>query len=447
MLTARIPRIQKRRGSSLQPVLPLVPEKLPSHEEDKGKFISIDLKTRVGGPAGGATYKKYVRKFEEGNPQEWIDVRQDIKEIWTQNSIAGGTDRASTIRALLRGESLTAFETALQEARSVDGEELAITPAMVTTAMNAVTVSVFPHRALEIQKLWMNRAMKKPYDLSTRKTAAAMAKINNALVLFPEGDETSKFAETEIISLLEWSLPDHWRAKFDLEGYVPTLDTKAKLIQACEAIERNEVEKAEEPQERAKNHAKKQNSGSTRSTARTGESQRPRNFYCKNHGKNPSHDTVDCYVKKPKFERSGNERNGQYGDKNRKFTNKGFRQEVNFLAKKSSRKKVLDLYSTAVKREQAKLNKKQKKRKVREAESDSDSDGSVESVHIVERPKSATRKKTSQKTVTRQRRASSTDAKTDEEKAYQRKVTWLQDHGEPLEDEKLPESEDTSSDN
>ena len=100
-----------------------------------------------------------------------------------------------------------------------------------------------------------------------------------------------------------------------------------------------------------------------------------------------------------------------------------------------------------MKREQAKLNKKQKKRKVREAESDSDSDGSVESVHIVERPKSATRKKNSQKTVTRQRRASSTDAKTDEEKAYQRKVTWLQDHGKPLEDEKLPESEDTSSDN
>ena len=67
MLTARIP---KKRGSSLQPVLPLVPEASTTLDEDKGRFIGIELKTRAGGPATGATYKKYVRKFEEGTPQE-----------------------------------------------------------------------------------------------------------------------------------------------------------------------------------------------------------------------------------------------------------------------------------------------------------------------------------------------------------------------------------------
>jgi hypothetical protein len=39
---------------------------------------------------------------------------RDLVEIWTQNSMAGGTDR------LVRGESAVAFETALQDIRTVE---------------------------------------------------------------------------------------------------------------------------------------------------------------------------------------------------------------------------------------------------------------------------------------------------------------------------------------
>jgi hypothetical protein len=44
-----------------------------------------------------------------------------------------------------------------------------------------------------------------------------------------------------LVGLIEWSLPPHLRKKFDLDGYIPTLGTKAKLILECEAIERNET--------------------------------------------------------------------------------------------------------------------------------------------------------------------------------------------------------------
>ena len=50
-------------------------------------------------------------------------------------------------------------------------EEVPIEAAMVATALEALKTSVFPHRALEIQKLWMNRRMFTPAELSTRKTA------------------------------------------------------------------------------------------------------------------------------------------------------------------------------------------------------------------------------------------------------------------------------------
>ena len=55
------------------------------------------------------------------------------------------------------------------------------------------------------------------------------------------------------------------------------------------------------------------------------------------------------------------------------FSNRSFHKELNLLAKKSSKKKVLDLYATAVKCEQAKLAKKIAKKREREAD-DKDTD-------------------------------------------------------------------------
>jgi hypothetical protein len=129
------------------------------------------LKTRVGQPSDATEYKKCVRKFEEGNPQEWIDMLRDLEEIWTQNSMAGGPDRDSTVRTLVYGESAVAFETALQDARTAEeGQTSPISVEHINQALNTVTETVFPHQALETQQLWMNRKMFKPVELTTQST-------------------------------------------------------------------------------------------------------------------------------------------------------------------------------------------------------------------------------------------------------------------------------------
>jgi hypothetical protein len=138
----KIPRVKK--SGHLLPVLLLIPQKTTKMEEEKGKFIAFDLKTRVRQPSDPTKYKKYVRKFEESNPQELIGRLTDLEEIWTQNSMTGGTDMASTVRALVRGESAVAFETALQDARTAEeGQIKPISVKHVSQALNAVTESVF----------------------------------------------------------------------------------------------------------------------------------------------------------------------------------------------------------------------------------------------------------------------------------------------------------------
>jgi hypothetical protein len=135
----------------------LIPYKISSVEEEKGRYIAFELKTRVEQPSDSTKYKKYVRKFKEGSAQEWINMLKDLEKIWTQNSMTVGTDRASTVRALVRGESAVAFETALQDARvTAEGETVAISSDHVQEALKAVTDTVFPHCALETQRLWMN---------------------------------------------------------------------------------------------------------------------------------------------------------------------------------------------------------------------------------------------------------------------------------------------------
>jgi hypothetical protein len=63
--------------------------------------------------------------------------------------------------------------------------------------------------------------------------------------------EPSKVSEIELIGLLEWSLPATWRAKFDLDSYIPTLHSRTKLIEACEAIDQSKLPWKDHPGRRA----------------------------------------------------------------------------------------------------------------------------------------------------------------------------------------------------
>jgi hypothetical protein len=58
--------------------------------------------------------------------------------------------------------------------------------------------------------------------------------------------------------------------------------------------------------------------------------------------------------------------------KPKSFSTTAFRKEVNMLAKSSSKRKVLDLYSAAVAKEKAKLSKKSKKNEDESSASDTD---------------------------------------------------------------------------
>ena len=84
-------------------------------------------------------------------------------EVWTQNSVTSPTNRLAIMKAILRGETLTTFETAVaEEQKGADGAILNLTMGMLEEALAEVTMSIFPHKALDSQKQWMKKYIKKP---------------------------------------------------------------------------------------------------------------------------------------------------------------------------------------------------------------------------------------------------------------------------------------------
>ena len=79
----------------------------------------------------------------------------------------------------------------------------------------------------------------KAFQYAISKAAAIISKINNSLPLFPRGRPIQNIWSKNWLG--SWNGPSGWRAKFDLDSYIPTLDAKAELISECEAIERNEL--------------------------------------------------------------------------------------------------------------------------------------------------------------------------------------------------------------
>ena len=149
-------------------------------------------------------------------------------------------DKMAIIKAVLRGETLTTFEAAVAEkTRDAAGEALDLTMAMVQEALTEVTMTIFPHCALDSQKQWMKKYMKKPQDMSIRLTTAALNRLNNCLTFFPGGSEAAKFMPAKLVEILEFLLLLEWRQKFDLDGYIPTDGNLGQLIRNGEAKERN----------------------------------------------------------------------------------------------------------------------------------------------------------------------------------------------------------------
>ena len=179
----------------LKPSLTLIDEEPVS--TDKEKLVTFTLKSKAAASARASqsatnTYKLSVKRFEEGTAWEYISVLEKLREIWRQNSVTTATDEEAVIKSVFHGDSLTQYYTGVTSARQTvqaDGttQEAELAEEHIQAGLNAVSRNVFLHKALRNQKQWMQRGLRKPAEMNSRKYVSMIVKIcdQQRIALFP----------------------------------------------------------------------------------------------------------------------------------------------------------------------------------------------------------------------------------------------------------------------
>ena len=340
--------------------LPLIDEERDDPKESDQ--VQLTLKVKAGSGIKAPVYRIKIPRFYSGTVAEWIDVLDALEEVWEQNTLEKASDIEASIKMILRDDALTTYEASVQD-QVASGEPHS--QEVITKALEEVSKQVFPHRALENQRYWMRSKITKPRAMTVRKLFSCLTRMNSKLIRFPGADYDDSFTAQQILEIVEFALPKSWAAKFDLQGYIPSLHDKQRLIQECEAMERSEAVKppAKAAVPKTNNQKGRNNNSNNSHNSNNSSSKKENKYYCTEHGNNPTHNTASCFtIKNRKANENGGTPNGK------KFSGNKFRNEIHTLSKTNpkGKRKVLDLYAAVIKTERAKV-QKAKKRKIAKA--------------------------------------------------------------------------------
>jgi hypothetical protein len=277
--------------------LPPIPLERPDREKlESGNYVSFKLRA-VPADADSQMYSMQVPYYTTGTPEQWILLRKNLDKVLTGQHITTGPPTYAMTRRILEGAALAKFE----EATATRGTE---TLEHFEEVLDDMGSYVFPHRALQMEKRYMRRYMRKPRKLKMREYMARVEELNNDLRYFPAYVQGSRLLEDELLDIYEFGVPATWQKRFLLHGFDPLEHTKQEFLEFCERLE------ATEDIFEDHNGAKRKASPSDRYKVKEGKralANRPSGYarnqstnkmmkFCRLHGQQQSHGTADCKI-------------------------------------------------------------------------------------------------------------------------------------------------------
>lgn len=184
---------------------------------------------------GSATYDLPIPYFKTGTAEEFLRWKRNVHRALTGQNVTTGPGQYNLTRKLMDGDALMVFNLKATEV----GNETVTNYKIV---MAAVTAHVFPLKALQTQKRYMRRFLRKPRDMKAREFVSRVCEINELLTEFPEADEASKLPRDELLDLMEFGMPGSWQKAMILQDFDPVSHSIAEFIGFCERLELTEPE-------------------------------------------------------------------------------------------------------------------------------------------------------------------------------------------------------------
>ena len=284
------------KSGFLPPPIPFEkPKKATLGKED---YLAMKLRSNPADEKSGL-YDLVVPYFHNGTAEEWFGFTKNLANVFIGQNLTTGPTQYAMARQLLQGNCLTQFDSKADKLgnKSVPNFKL---------VMRAVTESVMPLRAVQTQKRYMRRLLRKPKKMKIRAYYARYLELNKYLPQFPPFSDTQKISDDEIKEHAEFAIPNAWQRQMTLHGFEMIDHTMSEFIDFCERLEVTEdIYDGAHKQHGQTANTQKGKDG-THSLMNGGKSNQGRKrkgssdlkYKCLYHGDNNTHNTNDCKVMK-----------------------------------------------------------------------------------------------------------------------------------------------------
>jgi len=267
---------------------------------------------------------------------------------------------------------------------------------------------IFPRNALANQKSWLRRSRqaRKTNEMLTRRWVARIQEINMMLPEFPpEFSQEQKLRSEDLIEILEYGIPNTWKAKMVEQGFIPADHTPAEFVECCEKFESAEQmlgltnnPRSDKPQDRqgskpnGSQNGAETNSDSSKTSAKTSKGRNNTLKRCKSysesdgkdgcayHVNTTTHRSNECKVLMAQAKSMRGQHAAAFKG-NSKKSNSNRSNEGDFHALVTKAKDVMQKLAKSAKKHQVKASKK-RKRNDSDSEAESEKNFDPDSFHL-----------------------------------------------------------------
>jgi hypothetical protein len=307
----------------------------PSYSKSDASVREMMIRTDPQDDASPVIKRRFKPLDNPPTMLELIKGIQVIKEGVAGNNVTTGPNQHNCWRGCLTGAALAKFNMCATQV----GNETVPNLAQVERRL---TGCFAPREVPRQQGRCMRLHMRKPKNTPTRQHIGAVSTLNETLTKLPPNfNARQKIPDTDIMDIMALKAPSSHKELMTDHGFDPQMATLEELVEICERQETKEAIRKRpvytsdsDSSVEAPRHKKKKYQKNPKPDKR-------QDFCCKEHGPNPTHDTIDCKVlngRKKKDWKDKDKSETKYSDYRSKCRKK--HAELNLLQAQAKKEKA-----------------------------------------------------------------------------------------------------------